>query len=88
MTKIWVFFIGEKINPEMKKLGLDGLIPELEKNMYEEYKSKHDISYEEFENLSVGEIRKNIKTPKMEILRAKVNTVVTSNENEDERMVV
>ena len=81
-------FIGEKINPEMKKLGLDGLIPELEKNMYEEYKSKHDISYEEFENLSVGEIRKNIKTPKMEILRAKVNTVVTSNENEDERMVV
>ena len=81
-------FIGEKINPEMKKLGLDGLIPELEKNMYEEYKSKHDISYEEFENLSVGEIRKNIKTPKMEILRTKVNTVVTSNENEDERMVV
>lgn len=81
-------FINEKIQPEMKKLGLDGLIPDLEKNMYEEYKTKQDISNEEFEKLSVGEIRKIMKTPKMEILRNKVSTVVSANENEEERMVV
>ena len=81
-------FVAEKIMPEMKKLGLDGLVPELEKNMYEEYKEKQDVSIEEFEKLSVGEIRKNMKYPKMEILRTKVNNVIKANDSEEERMVV
>ena len=80
-------FIGEKIQPEMKKLGLDELIPELQKKMYEEYKAKQDISNDNFEKLSVGEIRKNMKAPKIEILRTKVNTVVKANDSEESMAV-
>ena len=81
-------FISEKIAPEMSKLGLDGLIPELEKNVYKEYNEKHNISNEEFENLSIGELRKNMKFSRIDVMRNKVNVVVSSSGNEDERMVV
>ena len=82
-------FINEKISPEMKMLGLEGLIPELENNMFEEYRLKQEnTSKEEFENLSVGEIRKNMRGPKMEVLRSKISSVVTSNGEEQEKMVV
>lgn len=81
-------FVSEKIEPEMKKLGLDGLIPELENKIIEEYKEKQDISNEEFEKLSIGEIRKNIKSPRIEVLRNKVNTVVSSSEKEEERLAI
>ena len=81
-------FVAEKIEPEMKKLGLDGLIPELENKIIEEYKEKQDISNEEFEKLSIGEIRKNMKSPRIEVLRNKVNTVVSSSEKEEERMAI
>lgn len=81
-------FIADKIAPELKMLGLDSLIPELDKKIYEEYYSKHNISKEEFEKLSIGELRKNIKTSRMEIVRNKVSNVVLANETEDKRMVV
>jgi len=81
-------FVAEKIEPEMKKLGLDGLIPELENKIIEEYKEKQDISNEEFEKLSIGEIRKNMKSPRIEVLRNKVNTVVSSSEKEEERLAI
>ena len=82
-------FVEQKISPEMKQLGLEHLIPELEKNVFEEYKIKNDeITKEEFEKMSVGEIRKNIKFQKADILRKKISTVVASNESEQEKMVV
>ena len=83
-------FIAEKIQPEIKKLGLDNLIPSLEEKMYEEYKMKDEkIAKEDFEKLSIGEIRKNIKFSKIELVRNKVNNVVSSNnEDSEERMVV
>jgi len=82
-------FIDEKIAPEMKKLGLEGLISELEKNIYKEYNEKNNISNEEFEKLPIGQLRKNMKFSKMEIVRNKVSVAVSSNnEDADERMVV
>ncbi|MBR2241364.1 MAG: hypothetical protein IJ890_08330 [Clostridia bacterium] len=82
-------FVEQKISPEMKQLGLEHLIPELEKNVFEEYKIKNDeITKEEFEKMSVGEIRKNIKFQKADILRKKISTVVASNESGQEKMVV
>ncbi len=55
-------FIEQKITPEMKKLGLDNQLPNLRERMYEEYKQRDaSISKEDFEKMSVGEIRRNMK---------------------------
>lgn len=85
-------FIAEKIEPEMKKLGLEDSIPTLKEKMYEEYKLKDDkISQEDFEKFSVGELRKNMRIQKAESVRSKINMVVTSKsekEEDDERLAI
>lgn len=72
-------FIDEKIAPEMKKLGLENLLPELEERIYEEYNQRHNVTKEEFEGLSVGELRKNMKFQKADIAINKVMKVVAAN---------
>ena len=84
-------FINERIVPEMKKLGLENLVPELEDKIYSEYKEKDEnISKEDFNKMSIGELRKNIKRQKADLIYSKFGNVVTSNQvkDEDERMVV
>ena len=83
-------FISEKIEPEMKKLGLENSLSNLNDKIFEEYKLKDEkISKEDFEKLSIGEIRKNIKFAKIELIKNKINTVVTSDSGDsEERMVV
>ena len=88
-------FIDEKISPEMKKLGLENSLPDLHEKIYAEYKQKEDISKEEFEGMSVGELRKNMKLQKADILRSKIVHVVNTNkavaaskEDDDERLAI
>lgn len=82
-------FINEKIASEMKMLGLDGLLPELEEKLFEEYKEKFEgVQKEEFFSLSVGEVKKNIKFSRVGYLRSKVSVVTNSKVEEEERMVV
>ena len=57
-------------------------------NIYKEYFEKHNISSEEFEKLSIGELRRNMKFSRIDVMRNKVNAVVSSTENQDQRMVV
>ena len=71
-------FIQQKIEPEMKKLGLDNLLPELKEKMFEEYILRDsNISKEEFSKLSVGEIRKNMKM--LNIVSKKLTQIVKAN---------
>jgi len=82
-------FINEKIASEMKMLGLDKLLPELEEKLFEEYKEKFDeVQKEEFFSLSVGEVKKNIKFSRVGYLRSKVSVVTNNKVEEEERMVV
>lgn len=82
-------FINEKIITEMKMLGLDGLLPELKNNLFAEYKEKfNNIQNEEFFNLSIGEVKKNIKFSTVGYLRSKVCTVASGNSEEAEKLVV
>ena len=87
-------FVGEKIALEMKKLGLESLLPNLLQSMYDEYKQRDiDISVEDFAKMQVGELRRNMKARKVEALKSKVETVITCNNGKatvenDERMVV
>ena len=84
-------FIAEKIEPEMKKLGLENSIPTLKDKMYAEYKLKDEnISQEDFEKVSVGELRKNMKLQKTDLVRSKINMVVTpkSEKEDDERLAI
>lgn len=72
-------FIAEKIAPEMKKLGLESRLPELEEKVYSEYKEKHNISKEEFETISVGDLRKNMKFQMADVAFSKIKKVVDVN---------
>ena len=85
-------FIAEKIEPEMKKLGLENSISTLKEKMYAEYKLKDEnISQEDFEKVSVGELRKNMKLQKADLVRSKINMVVTpknEKEDDDERLAI
>lgn len=55
-------FIEQKITPEMRKLGLDNQLPNLKDRIYEEFKQRDaSISKEDFEKMSVGDIRRNMK---------------------------
>lgn len=82
-------FINEKIITEMKMLGLDGLLPELKNNLFAEYKEKfNNIQIEEFFNLSIGEVKKNIKFSRVGYLRSKVSAVASGNSEEAEKLVV
>ena len=82
-------FINEKIITEMKMLGLDGLLPELKNNLFAEYKEKfNNIQNEEFFNLSIGEVKKNIKFSRVGYLRSKVSAVASGNNEEAEKLVV
>lgn len=84
-------FINEKISSEMKKLGLENKIPELEDKLYNEYRDKDpDITQEEFSQMSVGELKRNIKLQKSDIIRTKIGAVIAGNNStdEDEKMVV
>ena len=78
-------FISERITPEMKKLGLDDCVQELEQSIFEEYKSRNnEISKEVFEQLPISEIRRGIKVQRIDILRSKMHNVVDNNSNEDD----
>ena len=84
-------FINEKIAPEMKKLGLENLNPDLEGRLYNEYKEKNpEISQESFNQILVGELRRSMKMQRAEIVRSKINTVVAdrANDEEDERLAI
>lgn len=76
-------FIANKITPEMKKLGLENLIEQLKENLYLEYKDKNNhTGKEEFFNMQVGEIKKNMKSSRIGYIRTKVNVLSHSNANE------
>lgn len=78
-------FISERITPEMKKLGLDDCVQELEQSIFEEYKSRNnEISKEVFEQLPISEIRRGIKVQRIDILRSKMHNVVDNNSHEDD----
>ncbi len=84
-------FIDQKIASEMKMLGLDNLIPNLEESLYQEYKEKNPkVTKEEFCKLQVGELRKNMKTQKVDIVRNKISKVVIDSDSktDDEKMAV
>ena len=87
-------FINEKITPEMKKLGLEDRLSELHDNIYDQYKQKEDISKEDFDGMSVGQLRKNMKLQKSDILRSKItqtvnmNKAVNEREEDEEEMVI
>lgn len=72
-------FIESKVAPEMKMLGLESHISELEETIYNEYKQKQNISKDEFNGLPVGEIRKNMKAPRTDVAMNKVMKVVAVN---------
>lgn len=76
-------FINQKISPEIEKLGLQYVVPELIENLFNEYKEKNsDINKENFINITVGEIKRNMKTNKIEYVRTKV-TEINSKETEE-----
>lgn len=78
-------FINEKITPELSKLGLQELLPKLEDELFEEYKDKQEnISKEEFLNIQVGEVKKIMKSRKIESIRSKINNVNSNNSNDNE----
>ncbi len=85
-------FINDKVKPEMKMLGLDNLIPSLEENLYKEYAEKDPgVTVDEFVKMPIGELRRNMKLQKADIIRTKISEVVANNkdaENDEERMVV
>lgn len=81
-------FINTKVAPEMKKLGLEGLLPELEKSLYQEYKEKNEnVEKQDFMNLSIGDVKKSMKYGKYDFIRTKVN-VVNIPKSEEDRMVI
>ena len=80
-------FIEQKITPEMKKLGLENLIPQLEENIIEEYKEKfNNEQKEDILNMQVGELKRNIKSSRVGYIRTKVNLINST--TQEERMVV
>ena len=83
-------FMDKKISPEMKKLGLDSLIPNIEDNLYKAYKEKdEDISKEDFYKISLGELRKNMGMQKYDIARSKISvTVNPAKAAEDKEMAI
>ena len=83
-------FMDKKISPEMKKLGLDSLIPNIEDNLYKAYKEKdEDISKEDFYKISLGELRKNMRMQKYDIARSKISvTVNPAKAAEDKEMAI
>ena len=80
-------FIEKKIKPEMKKLGLDNLLPNLEDKMYEEYKEKvNGVNKEDFDNMSIGDIRKSIKG--QSVIKPKITqTVNMNNSSKDDEVL-
>lgn len=81
-------FINTKVAPEMKKLGLEGLLPELEKSLYQEYKEKYEnVEKQDFMDLSIGDVKKSMKYGKYDFIRTKVN-VVNIPKSEEDRMVI
>lgn len=81
-------FINTKVSPEMKKLGLEGLLPELEKSLYQEYKEKNEnVEKQDFMNLSIGDVKKSMKFGKYDYIRNKVN-VVNIPKSEESRIAI
>ena len=89
-------FVNQKIVPEMSKLGLENLIPELKNKIYSEYMQKEgQVPNEEFENATIGLIRKNMKLSQAERVLTKVSNVVDNNNvrtqnicEDDERVAI
>ncbi|MBE5806196.1 MAG: hypothetical protein E7313_05750 [Clostridiales bacterium] len=74
--------IEEKITPEMKKLGLQNLVDKLQENLYSEYKEKYsDIEKQEFLNMQVGIVKRNLKSAKIGVMKNKANTINTQSNN-------
>ena len=81
-------FIEQKIRPEMKKLGLEDLLPQLEENLLQEYKEKQpNTQKEELLNMQVGEVKRNVKSSRLGYIRTKVN-LINSTTQEEESMAV
>ena len=75
-------FINQKISPEMEKLGLQNLVPHLEENVFNEYKLKHTtVSRDEFFNMTVGEIKRNMRATRVGYVRTKINNSVSTAES-------
>lgn len=76
-------FVEQRITPEMKKLGLENLIPQLEENIVEEYKEKYNNAQkEEILNMQVGELKRNIKSSRVGYIRTKVNIINSTTQEE------
>lgn len=82
-------FIEEKIKPEMKKLGLDNLLPNLEDKMYNEFKQKvNGVNKEEFEKMSIGDIRKNMRGQGVAQTRITQTVNMNNSSNDDEVLAI
>jgi hypothetical protein len=85
-------FIAEKITPEMDQLGLQYLVETLEDSLYNQYTQKCKVdSKEEFMDMSVADIKKNVKLSAIEAVRSKI--VATTNvkaidDEEEDRLAI
>lgn len=81
-------FIDEKIVNEMTKLGLESKIPDLKDKIYTEYKEKDDtITKEDFEQMQMGVVKKNMRLQKSDVAKSKITQIVNVTnriEKEDE----
>lgn len=81
-------FIDKKISPEMKKLGLENLIPNIEENLYQAYKEKDgDIAKEEFLKIPLGELRKTVRMQKYDVARSKIKATINPSKAAEEQEI-
>lgn len=72
-------FIQQRIAPEMKKLGLEDNLEQLRQELFNQYsKGQETISKEEFFEASVGEIKRNVKLGRIELVHSKIGLVTTA----------
>ena len=84
-------FIDKRIVSEMKKLGLEGSVEELKDTLYCEYKEKDDtINKEDFGQIQMGVLKKNMKLQKLDVVRSKISATVNINnaDEKEEEMVI
>lgn len=80
-------FIGKRITPELEKLGLQYQVENLENALFKQYSEKcATASKEEFLEMPMADVKKNIKGNVIEVARAKVAVaaaVKTANQEEE-----
>ena len=84
-------FIGEKISPEMEKLGLQYLNEALEENLYKEYNEKcSGASKEDFLKMLMGDVKKSVKAGTLETAVNKITMVNNAKqvEQEEDRVAI